>query len=112
MTDLGFDVFRINKQEDENICVVRLSTSMWDKNGAFYVQRCVKTLKRKSKQFGMDLIHEECSNVGAYDFHSLIINLDETPDGIYILKHVNISRDYESGHVDGYDFKLIPYEGE
>ena len=38
------------------------------------------------------------------------INMHELADGIYIVVMTNISRDYESGMIDGYDLKLEPYE--
>lgn len=38
-----------------------------------------------------------------------IINLDECGDGLYEVVVCNETHDWESGYVDGYDLKLIPF---
>ena len=42
----------------------------------------------------------------------MIVNFLDVVDGIYELVTINISRDWETGYVDDYDYKLIPYEDE
>lgn len=41
-----------------------------------------------------------------------IINLNDCEDGLYIVKCVNKSHDWEAGHVDDYDYKLIEVNDE
>ena len=35
----------------------------------------------------------------------------DVEDGLYVLGVTNLTKDWETGYVDGYDFKLFPFEG-
>lgn len=96
-------------KEQGVMCVVRLTSSAWEKNGGLYMQKAIKTLKRKSIGYGCDFIHEECSNCGAEELYPRILNLNTSEDGIYFLVIVNESRDFETGYVDDFDLELRPY---
>jgi hypothetical protein len=90
----------------ENQTVVKIETSYWyDKNGA-YAKKSIKVLKRKS--FGYNLLLEECGMSGA-ECVSRILNFNEVNDGVYELIVCNISKDWETGQVDDWDLKLIPF---
>ena len=41
-----------------------------------------------------------------------IINLYECDDGIYEVIMCNLSHDWETGYLDDWDLKLIPYKKE
>lgn len=98
----------VNKNKDEQLCVVKLKTTYWhDRRGA-YKKTSLSTMKRKSK--GFDLLGEESSNIGSEDTMSRILNLDECSDGLYILVTCNEHRDWETGYIDDYDFRLVKYE--
>jgi len=88
--------------------IVRVRSSYWHDNKGIYSKKEIKRLSRKS--IGPDFLVEEASNVGASETFPLIINLHECEDGIYEVITVNITRDYETGYADGWDFKLIPYK--
>ena len=84
--------------------VVRLKTSNYfGKNSQSVVfKKELKVLKRKSNGDLHDLIHDI-----DYD---MIVNLYEVDDGLYMLSTTNESIDFETGHVDGYDLILVPYD--
>jgi len=86
--------------------VVKVSTSYWhDKSGA-YTKKSMMVLKRKS--FGYNILLEECGMAGAKSIKR-ILNFSDIEDGIYELIVCNISYDCESGQVDNWDLKLIPF---
>ena len=104
--DLG-DLIKSTGNEPINRCVVRVSTSHWnDKSGVHY-KKSITYQKRKS--IGFNFLKEEVGAVGAETITN-IINFFECADGLYEVVTCNESRDYESGHIDGYDLQLIPYE--
>lgn len=111
---IDFDSFVIDAivnnsiSEDAPACVVRLKTDIWNNDRGLHVKKSITFLKRLSA--GFNILHEELSNVGGVDTLKSIINFDECKDGIYEIITVNESNDWESGQVDGYDLKLIPYE--
>lgn len=92
----------------ENKCVVKIRTAMWsDKSGA-YIKKSITVLKRQSE--GYNVLSEDLSAIGAADVLPRITNLDACADGIYEMVICNESRDHESGHIDDYDYRLIPAE--
>lgn len=93
-----------------NQTVVRVQTSNYVSGGRLVTKRTISTLKRKSRGYNelFDLVPE----IGADEVISMIINLDEVDDGIYRVIIVNVSTDWETGYIDDYDLKLIPYEEE
>jgi len=101
---------RNTEQEAKDRQVVRLTTYCFydKKKSALHIRRSLTTLRRKSS--GYQLIEEECSATGADDTVKIITNLSECKDGIYVVVTCNEKRDYETGYIDSYDFKLIPFE--
>ena len=91
----------------KNICVVKLTTTTWADKRGLHIKKSLTYLRRKCK--GYNAIEEEVSATGAYDTARIIINLDECVDGIYEVAVCNETHDFETGHVDGYDLKLIPF---
>jgi hypothetical protein len=59
---------------------------------------------------GHDFLSEDTSMVGADEVIPQIVNLDEVEDGLYRVITVNERRDWESGYVDSYDYRLVPIE--
>lgn len=90
-----------------NLCVVKLTTATWADKRGLHTKKSIIYLRRKCTGFNM--LEEEDSAVGAVDAVNSIINLDECVDGIYEVVACNETHDWESGHVDGYDLKLIPF---
>lgn len=90
--------------------VYRLSRSYWKSGNSINCKISLTRLARKST--GYKYFEEECDMGGCDLAWKHIINLNECKDGIYELITVNISKDWETGYVDDYDFKLIPYMTE
>jgi hypothetical protein len=89
--------------------IVRIKTEYYFSSGAAVLKKTIRTLKRKSDY---DIVSEECLYAGEEIFFKSIVNLDECKDGVYKVIFTNIYRDWESGIIEDYDLKLIPYEGE
>lgn len=66
----------------------------------------ISYLVRKSE--GYNFLQEDVDAVGAEEVMGWITNINECPDGVYELKVVNEKRDWETGMVDEYDYKLVP----
>tara|TARA_R110002096_G_scaffold176849_1_gene353272 strand:- start:251 stop:547 length:297 start_codon:yes stop_codon:yes gene_type:complete len=92
----------------KNRLVVRIKRSYWHDERGVHQKTDVGYLKRKSE--GYNVLEEDCQNIGAEEVFPRIINLSDSPDGIYELAACNISRDWETGCVDEWDYKLSPYE--
>lgn len=90
--------------------VVRLRTTFWWDNRGGHMKKSLTTMKRLTN--GFDLLIEDMSMIGAEDVMTRIINLDSCADGLYKLIPVNEKRDWETGYIDDYDYKLIPYQPE
>lgn len=103
-------VFVETNQEPESRCVVRLSTSAWSDKRGLHLKKSLTYLRRKSQ--GWNALADEADAVGDLDAFGSIINLDECEDGVYEVVTRNHSRDWETGIIDGYDLKLIPFVEE
>lgn len=47
--------------------------------------------------------------MGAMEVLSRVVNLNECADGLYVIDMTNVSRDFESGEIGDYDYRLTPY---
>ena len=86
-------------------CVVRLKRSAYHDKKGVYFKESLLYLKRNSS--GYNILEEEARNVGAMD--AMPRNMSKMEEGIYEVKACNISRDWETGEVDGCDLELVPY---
>ena len=91
-----------------NKCVVRLKTSFWHDHKGIHIKQDIIFMRRRCA--GHNPLEQDAYNDCAEWALDLIINLSSCNDGLYEVKMVNISKDYESGFVDGYRYKLIPFE--
>lgn len=89
---------------------VRLSRSYWHDNDGIYIKTTLRYLKRKCS--GFNCFDNDCDLGGAEWGIKNIINLDECKDGIYELIIVNEHRDWETGIVEDWEWKLIELEEE
>lgn len=96
------------KDENEHRLVVKIETSFFERGNSVCEQKSMRVLRRKS--VGFDLLAEEVGGVGPEDTLKSIIGWHDAKPGEYELRAVNISRDWESGYVDGYDLKLFPVD--
>ena len=88
-----------------NRCVVRLRTTMWADKSGLHTKKSLTFLRRKSE--GFNVLEEDTSAVGAEGVLPRILNMDECPDGVYEVVTCNESRDYETGYIDDYDYRLV-----
>ena len=86
--------------------VVRLTRSFWCDPAGAYQRLSIRYLKRQCR--GFNIFAEDCSMIGADDVMPRITNLEQCKDGVYELVTCNEHRDYESGHVEEWDYKLAP----
>ena len=98
----------LDADDQKNVCVVRISTTTWADRRGLHTKKSLLFLRRKCT--GYNMIEEEVSAIGAEDALKNIINLDECGDGNYEVIVCNEKHDWESGHVDDYNLKLIPLE--
>lgn len=89
--------------------VVRLVTTYWVSQRGLHTKKDIIFLKRKSE--GFNWLEEDSLMSGCDGVIPLIVNLGQCEDGIYEVIHVNESTDWESGHVDSWEYKLIPFIG-
>jgi len=92
----------------ENSCVVKLKTSTWNDSRGLHIKKSITYLRRKC--VGFNFLEEEVSAIGPEEAARSIINLDECKDGIYEVVICNETHDWESGIVDGWSLKLVPFK--
>lgn len=98
-------------KEEPNQCVVRISTIGWYSSHGFHTKKSLKILKSKSHGGLYECVVNDLE-AGNADLFNRIINIDECIDGLYYIITVNEKRDWETGYIDDWDYKLIPYKEE
>lgn len=88
--------------------VVRLSTSSWANNRGVFIKKHVRILRGKTNT-NEPLFEYDVEMSGAEDAIKLIVNLYSVSDGVYELKTINQYSDPETGHMEDWRFKLVPY---
>lgn len=71
------------------------------------MRRSMTFLRRRC--IGINVLEEDAQAVSAEQAISGIVNLSECEDGIYEAVVCNVSRDWETGYVDDWDYKLVPF---
>ena len=104
--DLSDALKQLATVEEPARCVVRLRTTTWFDEKGLYTKRSLTFLKRKC--VGWNGLEEAAHVIGSEGANRSIVNLDECKDGVYEVVVCNVSHDWESGHVDDWDFKLLP----
>lgn len=104
------DLFTLAPTVQKSRTVVRLSTSAWLSGNAVFQSRCLRLMKRRSCGECPEYFIEDANNIGASEMLANIVNFNESPDGLYVLSICNVRKDWETGHVDDYDYKLVPYQ--
>lgn len=92
----------------KNRCVVRLLTNVWRDERCLHIKRTLRVLRRHGR--GYNLLQEDLSNLGPTEVYERIVNLNSCPDGLYEVVICNETMDWESGHVDDYDYKLVAFD--
>lgn len=90
----------------EPLCTVRLSRSSWATSRGIFTETRLIYLKKQCQ--GFNVLQEDACLVDPSCVVDRIINLHQCDDGVYQVITCNEHRDWESGHIDDYDYKLIP----
>lgn len=106
MTDI-FGIEAAEEQKQENRCFVRLRTTMWADKTGVYTKKSLTYLRRLC--VGYNLLAEDVTQISADKIIPNIVDLYKCKDGIYEVVSCNESRDFETGYIDDYDYKLIPF---
>lgn len=89
--------------------VVRLRTSYWADDRGLHIRKDLTYLRSKSK--GFSFLKEEISNIGAEETVSMIENLFEKDDGIYRVVFIPGPKDYWTGYIEDWSYKLEEFDG-
>ena len=93
------------ESKQKNKCVVRVTTTMWTDKRGLHTKKSLTFLRRQCE--GFNVLEEDASAAGVEEVLPRILNLDECEDGVYEVATCNESRDWESGYVDDYDYRLV-----
>lgn len=94
--------------KEQHRTIVKLRTEYYRDSRSAYIKKVLTTLKRKS--IGYDLLLEDIDNCNVEYVLQGITNLYDVPDGIYELQTINLSRDWETGTVQDWDYILKEYD--
>lgn len=87
--------------------VVKVSTSYWQDKRGIHQKKSIEFLKRLC--VGMNGLLEDANADVECTFLS-VVNLGQCEDGVYQAVINSTSLDWESGIIDAWDWKLIPYK--
>lgn len=86
--------------------VVKLTTSAWQDRRGLHIKRSLTTVRRRSGP--SPIMEEDVTAIGALEVAGRITNLDDLPDGLYSVATCNEERDWETGCIEDYDYRLDP----
>lgn len=89
--------------------VVKLVTSSWCDKRGLHIRRDLLAVKRKSS--GHQCLEEDCSMISPDEVWPRIVNLNECKDGLYEVVICNEWKDWETGYVEDYDYRLVAFGG-
>ena len=92
-------------EERKDKCTARVTTTTWADKRGLHTKKSLIFLRRQCDGFNM--LEEDISMIGTDDVLPKILNFSECEDGIYEIVICNESHDFETGHIDDYDFKLV-----
>ena len=88
--------------------IVRVKTSSWWDGRKLVVKKEITPMKRLSDH--CNFLNNDIDNIGAFAVVHNIENLNEVMDGLYSVVMCNVRKDWESGYIADYDYKLVPYQ--
>lgn len=88
-------------------CVVRVGTESFKRGDTYFYGRTIRVIKKKTE---VDYLSDDCQQVGTQEAIENILNINTVEDGIYQLVFCNVSKDYETGYIDDFNFKLVSFE--
>ena len=94
---------------DGPICrsVVRVVTQAYATKRGVHIRKSLLYLKRLSE--GQNMLESDLDAIDAEEVISTILNLYEVPDGVYELRMCDVGRDYETGYLDNWNYRLVPF---
>jgi hypothetical protein len=95
----------IKEDEVDNAVYARLRTSYWSDRSGVYKKMSLVFLRRKCK--GVNVVEEDVNDIGSDEVFPRIINLNDCDDGIYRIIMIDVRRDWESGYIEDWNYKLI-----
>ena len=107
MLDLN-NLIDFGKPQPQERLFVRITTEYYrDKNNNLNYHRKIKLMKRMSTCNINSHIDSDIEDSGVESFINSIVNFRDADDGLYELKIINETHDFESGIIDGWDWKLF-----
>lgn len=95
-------------ENEEYRVVIRVTTCYWKSVNGFHSRKDCVIRKRLSGK-AHSWLDDEIDGCGVDIFMEHLIGLDTCKDGLYEIVSCNVSRDWETGYIDGCDWKLIPW---
>jgi len=105
MNIMDLEIFPEQNPAEAN-CVVRVSTTSWADRRGLHMKKSLTFLRRQCK--GINLIEEDIRATSPTETMFRISNWNEVTDGLYTVEICNESRDWESGYVEDWDYRLVP----
>lgn len=102
-------MIELKENADPKPVVVRLSTECCEDDQGVNFTRRVRWIRQESHVATLLSTLYDVRGSGADLFIERIVNLNHTPDGVYVLVPVNISRDRKTRVVDDWDYELLPF---
>ena len=87
--------------------IVRVKTSSWWDGRKLILHKEITPMKRLSNH--CNFLKNDIDSIGAFAVVHNIENLHEVMDGLYSIVMSNVQKDWESGYIEDYDYKLVPY---
>lgn len=98
------------KSEPTNVCVVRVITTAWRTDYGIHQKKSLMFMRRKSK--GLNILEEDASSTEDAHVMRRITNLNSVDDGLYTVAICDEERDFETGYVEDWNYKLVPFVEE
>ena len=86
-------------------CVVRLRTTTWADKRGLHQKKSLEFLRKQCT--GFNALEEDVETEGAEEVFQRILDIEMCADGIYEVVVFNEKRDYETGYVEDYDYRLV-----
>lgn len=95
--------------ETVEICriVVRVKTCFYSTRRGLHTRRDIIFLHSRCQ--GCNFLEEDAVNIGPDEVIPRIINLGQVPDGLYTVVTCHEHKDWETGHIEDYNYQLLPF---
>lgn len=94
-----------NPDPDKSRTIVRVMTRTWSDRKGIYQKKKLRYVKHRCEG---ESIFQQDIDVGE-DVIPRIVNLNDCNDGLYQVVACNILRDFNTGYIDYFDYRLVPY---